>query len=698
MNALVETRFRTPKRPFVEAAARIDRPVEIALLGGVSIRIDHRTLPITCQKGLALVGYLAWTRVGSAKRESLCGLLWSESADALAQSSLRQSLRSLKRSFDEAEGAFLRVSRTDIGLEPGQVRVDVHEIVAAVERGKIPACLLDEKRLNESLFAGAEDLDPAFRVWLLVQRATLGERLTRALEGFLEAPEPQLRRQSAEALANLDPTHEGACRTLMQWFAARGDTASSLRLYKRLWDLLDVDYDMEPSDQTQALVAEIKQGTFAPAPTSALAVRSPQEWIGPAPAGTAASPRTKAGRLSLLISRFKSDGLAADKAYLVEGFRQELAVSLIRFREWIVVDGELPVVSDSERTPADYMLFAATRSVGDVVHLLLTLYDHRRGEYLWSDRHTLTLESWFDAQQQIVRRIAIALNVHLSAERLARTAGQPEVMLEFYDRWLVGQSLSFCWRPEDERRAEDVFKAIIADAPRFAPAYSSLVQILNSRHLVFPGVWRRRAVHAEALALARQAVQLDPLDSRTHLCLAWSFAMNGRFEAAETSYLTARDLNENDPWTLVSSALGLAYIGNLVLAGALATQATEVGLVLSPLHWCYHAGVRFLCGEYQQCVDAADRAQDGPDYVAGWKVAALGYLGDLRRARVEARAFLDLIAAHWHGDGEATPARLVAWFLHCFPIREPEAWERLRDGLRLAGLPAAPECRRIPPE
>jgi DNA-binding SARP family transcriptional activator/TolB-like protein len=694
MPHLRETQAQRRLRPVIAAARDIGAKVEISLLGGVSVRAEARALPVTCQKGRALLGYLAWVRAEGVKRESLCGLLWSESPEPLAQSSLRQSLRSLKRSLGQLHDPLLQATRTDVGLHLVGVAVDVHEILAAVERGEIPDRLLNEKRIHESLFAGAEDLDPAFRVWLLVQRAALGDRLTRTLERFLEAEDPRLRRDGAEALANLDPTHEWACRMLMQLHAARGDTASALRLYKRLWDLLDDEYDMEPSEPTQALVAEIKQGALTMVPGIArLPLEPARTVVGAISAGSAAT----GVRLRLLISRFKSEGLAADKAYLVDGFRQELVVSLIRFREWIVIDDDLPVVSDRERTPADYLLFAAARSVGDDVHLLLTLYDHHRGEYLWSDRRTVSLQSWFESQQQIVRRIAIALNVHLSAERLSRTAGQSDVMLEVYDRWLVGQNLSFRWRPEDERRAEDIFKGIIADAPRFAPAYSSLVQILNSRHLVCPGLRRQRAVHAEALALARQAVQLDPLDSRTHLSLAWSFAMNGRFDVAETSYLTARDLNENDPWTLVSSALGLAYCGNCELAGALAAQAIDVGLVVAPLHWGYHSGVRFLCGEYEECIDAAERAQDVPFYVPGWKVAALGHLGDLRRARAEARAFLDLIAARWHGNGAATDEQVVTWFLHCFPIGEQATWEQLRDGLRLAGMPVAPDCGRVPP-
>jgi hypothetical protein len=38
--------------------------------------------------------------------------------------------------------------------------------------------------------------------------------------------------------------------------------------------------------------------------------------------------------------------------------------------------------------------------------------------------------------------IASSLNVQLSAERLRRLAGEPDVSLDVYDRWLRGQSLN----------------------------------------------------------------------------------------------------------------------------------------------------------------------------------------------------------------------------------------------------------------
>ena len=46
----------------------------------------------------------------------------------------------------------------------------------------------------------------------------------------------------------------------MQARAEEGDVSGALRAYKALWDMLDEEYDMEPSAHTQELVAKIKTG------------------------------------------------------------------------------------------------------------------------------------------------------------------------------------------------------------------------------------------------------------------------------------------------------------------------------------------------------------------------------------------------------------------------------------------------------
>ena len=187
--------------------------------------------------------------------------------------------------------------------------------------------LLETRHLLEELLVGLEDVDPAFRVWLVAKRNTLRERLLFALETAMAAKQAGSPAESrlAMALINLDPTHEDACRRLMQARASAGDLAGALRIYKNLWDLLAEDYDMEPSDATKSLVADLKAGTPAPNCTQIEAANSQ-------------SPYKRATRLAISLPPVTMHEVNPDKIHLVAGFRQHLISSLIRFREWQVTD------------------------------------------------------------------------------------------------------------------------------------------------------------------------------------------------------------------------------------------------------------------------------------------------------------------------------------------------------------------------
>ena len=666
-----------------------DRPAKdelltLALLGGFAMNLSGEEIRIAIQKGKALIAYLVLSPTQNESRERVAGLLWSESEEFHARTSLRQTLRQLRQAFDDAGITVLEADRSGIRVDLNKVNLDVQQVVEAARRGATTPLMFQTRRLTDGLLRGFEDIDPAFRTWLLVQRQTLFDQLSAMLEAAMAAADGDAasRKNAAAALSQIDPTHEGACRLLMQAYAADGDVSSALRQYKLLWDLLDDEYGMEPSEATQDLVARIKSGAFEeenrPPVADVVSLRG-----GPAQSPAAEADSATKRRLVLAIGEFNADGIDPDRAYLIRGFRHELISSLIRFRDWVVLDqpsenNGAAALSESDTV---YRIDATLLPGSGGVTLVLTLKDGEAGHYVWSDRHNISLEEWFSAQQLIVRRIAMALNVNISAERLSRISGKPDVSLDVYDRWLRGQALSLRWRPEYRPRAEAIFRSIIEEAPGFAPAYSSLVQIMNSNHHVFPGQFRTREREREALSLAKRSVQLDPLDSKTHLCLAWAQAMNSHFEQAELSFNLAYELNENDPWTVLSASHGLAFCDKLDSASKLAGQSIDLGLGSSALNWGYQVGIRFLCGDYEGSIAAADKAQDVIYNLPAWKAAALFHLGRKDESRAEARRFCDLIRTVWHSDVEPDDQTIYRWLLHAFPIRRQEAWSKLRDGL-----------------
>jgi DNA-binding SARP family transcriptional activator/TolB-like protein len=683
--------------------------LSISVLGNMSLAFNGRDIKIRSRKSRAVLAFLALSESRQETRERLVGLFWSESEEHKARASLRQTLRELRQVLFEAGYHGLQTEKLAIELDPQSLEVDLWSVIHAAEAHQAHPLVLNISRVAECLLDGFEDIDPEFRVWLLAKRQTFQDRLIRGLEAGLlgGGAEASSKKLLAEAIINLDPTHEEACRFLMQTRAEEGDTSGALRVYKMLWDLLDEEYGMEPSAKTQKLVAEIKQGSIDSAPLAPSPTTPPRF---PIPDSSSPPQTFRAGRLVqlppdaqseltapplskivLLVSQFQMNGVGPDKVHLVHGFRHHLIASLIRFREWSVVDDMSAPSSTQARSTntAQYSIDATAYQAGDVANVVLTLRQNETNAYVWSETFELKLENWFEAQQRVIRRTTTSLNVQLSTERLMRLAGEPDVSLTVYDRWLRGQAMMWRFHHADWDRPAQIFEDCIREAPNFSPGYSSLAGWNNAIHIAQPGVFRdpNRAQHN--VELARKAVQLDALDARAQLCLGWAYAMAKQYTQAEPHMDLARELNDSDPWMKIASSLFYSFRGKFDRADTLADQAFEMTLVPSLTDWAYLASIRFLAGDYEAAIVAADRAQDVIRTLRAWKAAALFHLGRHDEARAEAARFLAAIRSFWFGALPPTDEAIARWFLHLYPISEKSHWERLRAGIIGAGVPVS---------
>jgi DNA-binding SARP family transcriptional activator len=669
------------------AAARLS----VALAGRLTIKFNGRLVELRTQKAGAVLSYLALTETKQESRERLVGLLWSRSDEEKARASLRQVVRELRIVFEDAGYGGFSAGRLSVGFDAEQVDVDVEGVIRAAESGSVHPLLLNTSRLGERILEGMDDLDPSFRVWVLAKRQTIHDRLMRSLGAGLISQDAAAKDKIATAIVNLDPTHEEACCHLMRMHAERGDVVGALRIYKALWDLLDRDYGMEPSPATEGLVAKIKLGAFEQ-PLAKTDVKA--DAVGAADgqalqAKQVAPAEAKApAKIRLVLRPFQMHGVDADHAHLVQGFSLHLAACLVRFREWSVIDRPAAAIALPPPDSApQYCIETTAYQAGTAINMVMVLRDEATGIYVWSESLRLGLDNWFETQQRIIRRIATSLNVQLSAERLMRLAGEPDVSLDVHDRWLRGQNLMLKFDPESWQRAVTIFRDAIRENPAFSPCYSSLVQMNNIEHIVHPGFFRDLGKARATLELAKTAVQLDPVDSRAHLCCGWSYVMALREDEAAPHMELACELNDNDPWTLLSCAHYLAFCGSIEQARLWADQSLALSPAPSYLEWGYHCLIRFLCGDYAGALAACNHAHGAIHILPAWRAATLLHLGQPAKAREEAQRFLNGIRSFWVGSSAPTDEAVVRWALQAHPISVSARWEALRDGLRGAGLP-----------
>ncbi|HET6185118.1 MAG TPA: BTAD domain-containing putative transcriptional regulator [Acetobacteraceae bacterium] len=654
--------------------------LQAALLGPARFAVAGLPVHGLGRKARAVLAYLLLSGGLQETRERLVGLLWSESDEERARASLRQTLREIRTAFAAAGYEGFRTDKLAVSLDAASVELDVAHVTAEAEALRAHPLLLDQPRAADLLLQDLDDVDPEFRGWLLAKRHSLQERLMRALEAGIGREDlgREARMRLAEAAINLDPTHEEACRALMQARAEAGDIAGALKAYKQLWDLLDDEYGMEPSAATQRLVADIKSGVFDHAPEP------------PPPRQAPSAPRAGGSKPLLSVGPVDIRGLAADKPHLIEGFRQNLIASLVRFREWYVTDQPIEGAGPSGLADlgARYEVSIIAGDGDNAVGLVLILKEIDANVFVWSEGFELKPEQWFHVQRQIVARIASVLQVHLSAERIMRLAGEPDISLSLYDRWLRCRRQIRSFGHEEWEHAAREFERIIAEAPHFTAAHCSLAEMSNSAHIVHPGVMRTQEAARRSLELARRAVQLDPIDTRAQLCLGWAHAMIGQFDSADLHMDLACELNPQDSWTQIAVALFKAFRGRPDEARTLARPALDPALRPSRTHWAYEVSIAYLAGDYEGTLRATDLAMDTIKTLPAWRAAALFRLGRTAEARADAARFIVLARGAWCSAETPTDEAITRWLLHLYPISNRADWEHLREGLSGAGLPA----------
>ncbi len=255
--------------------------VRLVVFGGFEARLaSGAVLSLPTKKARALLGYLA-VRPGQAHpRDKLATLLWGESGDAQARTSLRQSLAILKKTLAVAAPSSLLLEGRNVTLNPEVVEVDVATFERCVAEGT-PEALEEAVALYEGeLLEGFDLIAGPFEEWLVAERERLRELALEALAKLLryqsEARASERAIQTALRLLALDPLQEAVHRTLMRLYARQGRRANALRQYQVCVEVLQRELGVEPEPATRQVYQEVLQHQAHATATPELPVARPR--------------------------------------------------------------------------------------------------------------------------------------------------------------------------------------------------------------------------------------------------------------------------------------------------------------------------------------------------------------------------------------------------------------------------------------
>ncbi len=413
-------------------------------------------------------------------------------------------------------------------------------------------------------------------------------------------------------------------------------------------------------------------------------------------------PSVSADKPAVAVLPFENMSGDPEQTYFSDGMTEDVITELSRFRELTVIArnstfafrGQSVDVRHVGRSlGAGYVVEGSVRRAGDRVRITAQLVDAVNGLHLWAERYDRAMEDVFAIQEEIAQNIVatVAQRVREDSEIAARR--RPPEDIRAYDLFLQGYRLSDVFTPEAQERVQALYEQALQIDPTFARAYTGLAFSHLTRAFDVVGVpVEQDEDRVKALRLAEQALVLDPNDPRVHSTLGFACLIGRDFDRAEHHVDLARAMNPNDPTILMYWAWMQGCIGKPERALAVA----EIAFKLNPRHpgWYNAVLARFLfqLGRYNEAALIFEKLTfDSPGRHArdmGWRAAAYGHLGRIDEAQQCGKLVIQSLRSLWRGEPTAGPEDYVDWLIDRSLLQQPEDVERLREGMRLAGLPA----------
>ncbi|HEY8035853.1 MAG TPA: BTAD domain-containing putative transcriptional regulator [Methylobacter sp.] len=241
------------------------------MLGGFDARMNgHPITGISYNKMRALLAYLAVEREQDHSREALAELLWSGFDPTTARDNLRRALSNLRKALETPSGTnIFSADKHTIRFLPN-IYIDAIDFIrqtptlpddrdAAHHEERVIALYRGE------FLAGLSIPDsPDFEDWLQIQRESLHRRALALLEklsnSHARVGDYSKALQFALRHTELEPWNENAHCRVMHLYALNGQNSAAIQQYEICRLLLEKDLGVLPSEETQHLYEQIRNG------------------------------------------------------------------------------------------------------------------------------------------------------------------------------------------------------------------------------------------------------------------------------------------------------------------------------------------------------------------------------------------------------------------------------------------------------
>ncbi len=406
-------------------------------------------------KRLGLLAYLATASPRRfLRRDSLLALFWPDLDESHARAALRRALYFLRGEL--GADAVIGRGEEEVGVSEESLWCDVPALDLAIARGDFEqAVALYRGDFLDGLHVTAAA--PELQEWLDRERGRVRARVGAAARSLMTRAEAEGRLNDAASWAtralDLDPDDESALRQALSLLDRTGDRPGALRVYDEFKRRMALEYELEPSAETRALVDRVRSRNEAGEPKAA----------APSPATIAVLPFSIRGD-----PRF---------SYLAEGMVELLATKLNGAGAIRTVDPRVVLRAPESGGRAVAEHFGAGRylagtvvEAGGRLRASATLYGT-------DDTAVATVEAGVESEGQLFELVDELARKLLAAQevsrgtRLTRLAALTTDSLDALKAYLSGEGELRAGRYFDAMAG---FQAAVDADPTFALAYYRL--------------------------------------------------------------------------------------------------------------------------------------------------------------------------------------------------------------------------------
>ena len=357
----------------------------------------------------------------------------------------------------------------------------------------------------------------------------------------------------------------------------------------------------------------------------------------------------------LIVLPFNNLSNVEDNDFLVDGIVEDLITEFSRINSIEVISRntafslkgkEIENTKIAAEFGIDFIATGSIRSSGNRIRISVDLTDPATGSSIWSERYDGTMDDVFEVQDEIVRKVIVALVGKLEMAGLERAKRKPTENLTSYEYLLRGRDFHHKFSKEGVLSAIEMLDKSIEADPNNAQAYAwracSLGQGLGRGYLEGD-----QETHFQKLqSLIQKALELDENDLECNRILCELNKLFEDFEQSEFYGKKAYDMNSNDPRVVC------AY-GELLVLTNRAEEGTDLlikAYELDPVGMgASNADKRlgdvmfgtYVKGDFQQCLEYDKKIGKKQPIAWAAKIASLESLNQSQEKEAELKKFAD---------------------------------------------------------